>query len=250
MSTSVLCPGPGAAAATHSPTHSSFRQLAILPQLTPEGHRILIYRLVDPDYRKMIFEEAVRAFALINDCIVSEESLVDGYVFIFDMAGVQLGHLARVSLPPLRSFMHYVQEGHPIRIKQVHVLNTAPFVHHIVRLAKPLIKPNLWDYVKFHKGNVPEGFPLHLLPQDYGGQQEPLGAIHDRLYAKMMGEYGAWVRESDRFHVDESKRPKTLRSALFGGGGGGGVSWMNMFAGPNGPLKDEPITFKILATLD
>lgn len=52
--------------------------MARLPRLTPEGYRILVYRLADPDYRKLVFSEGVKAFCMVNDVILSEDGLVDG----------------------------------------------------------------------------------------------------------------------------------------------------------------------------
>lgn len=50
----------------------------MVPTLTPEGHRILIYRVKDTDYRKLVFPEAVKAFCMVNDCILSEDGIIEG----------------------------------------------------------------------------------------------------------------------------------------------------------------------------
>lgn len=80
-----------------------------LPNKTPEGYHILIYRLINPDPSKMHFGDAVKAFCMFNDIRISEDILTEGYVVVFDMKGLRLGHLARVQLGPLRTFMAYIQ---------------------------------------------------------------------------------------------------------------------------------------------
>lgn len=80
-----------------------------MPEKTPEGYNILIYRLVNTDPSKLQFAEAVKAFCMFNDYRISEDGLTEGYVVIFDMKGVKLGHLTRVQLGALRTFMIYIQ---------------------------------------------------------------------------------------------------------------------------------------------
>lgn len=86
-----------------------FRHLVRLPKLTPEGYRVLMYTVKDTDYTKLVFSDAVKGFCMFNDCVLSEDGLMEGYIVCFDMKGISLGHLARVSLPALRSFMIYIQ---------------------------------------------------------------------------------------------------------------------------------------------
>ena len=51
-----------------------------LPKTTPEGYKVLFYCVRDPDYRKMVFSDGVKAFCMFNDCVISEYGLVEGYV--------------------------------------------------------------------------------------------------------------------------------------------------------------------------
>lgn len=111
-----------------------------------------MYTVKDPDYTKLVFSDAVKAFCMFNDCVLSEDGLIEGYIVCFDMKGIALGHLARVSLPALRSFMVYIQEAHPARLKAIHVLNTAPWINHAMRIVLPLIRSELLQLLKFHKG--------------------------------------------------------------------------------------------------
>lgn len=49
-----------------------------LPKTTPEGYKVLFYCVRDPDYRKMVFSDGVKAFCMFNDCVISEYGLVEG----------------------------------------------------------------------------------------------------------------------------------------------------------------------------
>lgn len=46
---------------------------------------------------------------MFNDVQISEDGPINGYVVIFDMKGVKLGHMAKVQFGPLRTFMNYIQ---------------------------------------------------------------------------------------------------------------------------------------------
>ncbi|XP_045467228.1 alpha-tocopherol transfer protein-like [Harmonia axyridis] len=181
--------------------------LARLPKLTPEGYRVLMYSLRDPDPTKMIFNDAVKGFCMYNDCILSEDGLQDGYVIIFDMKGVSIGHLARVSLPALRAFLIYIQEAHPARLKSVHILNTASWIHHIMRIVVPMVKSDMLSLLKFHKGNTPEGIPLEILPMDYGGEAPTIQELDEEVKS-LVDKYAVWLKETELFKTDESKRIK------------------------------------------
>nr|CAD7425431.1 unnamed protein product [Timema monikensis] len=80
-----------------------------LPRNTPEGYKVLFYRLTDMDPLKLFFLPSIKAFLMFNDMILSENGLKPGYVVIFDMKDHTLGHLARVTLPLIRKLMYYIQ---------------------------------------------------------------------------------------------------------------------------------------------
>lgn len=120
-----------------------------MPKLTKEGYQILIYRLIDTDPSKIMFADAIKGFCMFNDIRLSEDLLAEGYIVIFDMAGVRLSHVSRVQLGPLRSFMAYIQEAHPARLKKIYIAHAAPFVNQIMQLVKPLIKSELMSLLHF-----------------------------------------------------------------------------------------------------
>lgn len=212
------------------------RHLVRLPKLTPEGYRVLMYTVKDPDYTKLVFSDAVKAFCMFNDCVLSEDGLMEGYIVCFDMKGIALGHLARVSLPALRSFMLYIQEAHPARLKAIHVLNTAPWINHAMRIVLPLIRSELLQLLKFHKGSIgknkineiftdfdcfsdgnPEGVPIEIMPEEYGGEGPSIKDL-DRESIEMLEKYGRWLRETELFKTDETKRIKKASWwGIFGG---------------------------------
>lgn len=139
--------------------------MVAMPKTTPEGYQILIYRLSDTDPSKMKFGEAVKAFCMFNDVRISEDKLAQGYVVVFDMKGLRLGHLTRIKFGPLKTYMSYIQEAHPVRLKKIYIVNTNIFINQIMNLVKPLIKSELLGLLEFTSQGPSEKIPLELLPE-------------------------------------------------------------------------------------
>lgn len=135
-----------------------------MPNKTQEGYEILIYRLIETDPSKIVFADAIKGFCMFNDIRLSEDLLAEGYVVIFDMKGVRLGHVSRVQLGPLKSFMTYIQEAHPARLKKIYICHAASFVNQVMSLVKPLIKSELMSLLHFTTKGPQTLFDKELLP--------------------------------------------------------------------------------------
>lgn len=60
-----------------------------------------------------------------------------GHVLLLDLAGLSLGHIARVGPLSLKTFLFYLQEALPVRLKKIHVYNAGQFVNTLMNLVKP-----------------------------------------------------------------------------------------------------------------
>lgn len=136
-----------------------------MPKKTKDGYEILIYRLIDTDPSKIMFADAIKSFCMFNDVRISEDLLAEGYIVIFDMKGVRLGHITRVQLGPLKSFMAYIQEAHPARLKKIYICHAAPFVNQIMSLVRPLINSDLMSLLHFTSKGPQTIFERELLPK-------------------------------------------------------------------------------------
>ncbi|XP_031639373.1 retinaldehyde-binding protein 1-like [Contarinia nasturtii] len=136
-----------------------------MPKLTKEGYQVLIYRLIDNDPSKINFADAIKGFCMFNDIRLSEDLLAEGYIVIFDMKGIRLGHISRVSMGPLRSFMSYIQNAHPARLKSIWICHAASFVNQVMSLVKPLIKSELMSLLHFTTKGPQTIIDKDLLPE-------------------------------------------------------------------------------------
>ena len=151
---------------------------------TPDNYKCCIFRLTDSNTDKWNFNDVIKAFFMVADVrLVSPDpnpdNLADGEVPIFDMAGVTLWHVLKVSLSTLRLYFKYAQEAHPVRVQQIHVYNCTPLINRIMSLIKPLLKPEVAARFQFHTPDSETIFnfiPKEMLPNEYKGTA---GALKD-----------------------------------------------------------------------
>ncbi|XP_077284854.1 clavesin-1-like [Arctopsyche grandis] len=189
--------------------------MVALPYKTSEGYNILVYRFSDTDYTKMNFADLVRMFCMFNDLRLSEDGLSEGYIVIFDMKGCSLGHLTRVSLPALRSFMLYIQDAHPARLKRINVVHTASFINQVMYIVKPFIKGALMSLLHLTSNGPASLIDIELLPSDYGGPLKSLEEFHKEQRELMETSYKDWLIDTETFKVEEKKRIKKPNRGIF-----------------------------------
>lgn len=78
---------------------------------------------------------------------LDDGGITDGEIPIFDMTGFSLKHITKIVLSSLRVYMKYTQEAHPVRLKQIHVINCSSFLDRVMTLIKPFIKGEVFKLV-------------------------------------------------------------------------------------------------------
>lgn len=118
------------------------------------------------------------------------------------MEGVTLSHIFKPSLSSIRKALSIVDDGCPLEIKAVHILNTSLFLNvllgskffQIVNLysiiftaiVKPIIRSDILNRVYFHTTDIDfekfyrEWIPRTCLPSDYGGILDSLENLHNQ----------------------------------------------------------------------
>lgn len=159
-------------------------EFSYLPEQSPEGYDIIFHRLHHTEPSKYNFEVGVKLLFMTAEACLYKRGPQRGYIFLFDMRGVKLGHLMRLSLTSLRKFFQYVQEAAPLHMRAIHVLNTEPVLDKLLMLIKPFMNKELYDIIKFHNKNMDmEDFyakilPRSALPADFGGHLENTQVLH------------------------------------------------------------------------
>lgn len=143
-----------------------------LPGVTPEGNKVFIYKLEDYTPEKFNFTECVKIFIMIIDIRALNPDEPAGQITIFDMSGYTLKHLYSTSISTIRIFLKFLQEALTVQLKEIHVINCAPFVDKVLTIIKPFMRNDIFKMIKFHQPNTETLYnyiPKDMMPNDYGG---------------------------------------------------------------------------------
>ncbi|XP_034230577.1 alpha-tocopherol transfer protein-like isoform X2 [Thrips palmi] len=150
----------------------------LLPKKTPEGFRVMVQALRNPDPTHFVYSSSSKAQFLTMDAAVLAEPTAEGYVCIFDMKGVQLSHMWAWGIRLPRKIFKYLQEGLPLRMQRIHFVNTTTLMDRIMKMLRPFINKELTSIFQFHtseeEAGLHEFIPKDCLPADYGGFLPPL----------------------------------------------------------------------------
>lgn len=150
-----------------------------LPTRTPEGYRIIFVKVLDPERFNLRAYIKKCNFPVEPDFL--EHGPDEGFIFIVDMNGSRVSHLAQVNLAETKQAIVYVCEGFFFRVLQCHFINPVPFMAQVVGLLKPFVREELKDTIIVHKKltDLHKIIPAELLPNEYdGGKAGPLREIN------------------------------------------------------------------------
>ncbi|XP_063709295.1 uncharacterized protein LOC134837834 [Culicoides brevitarsis] len=192
-----------------------------LPQLTKEGHKVILARLHNTDPSKFDLAQCLKLFSMFCDTMLLEEGCMEGHVIILDLTNVTLGHVARLSVIAIKNFLYYLQEALPFRLKGLHFINIVPFVDKIVFLMKPFMKKELWDVFHLHSTmkTVYEKVDMNVFPEDYeGGQEKPIKFFHEKCYQHLVESRKYFLEDEQSKKVNEKLRAVKRKDAgdVFG----------------------------------
>ncbi|XP_017777262.1 PREDICTED: alpha-tocopherol transfer protein-like [Nicrophorus vespilloides] len=158
-------------------------EYSIFPERTDDGCAVLFHRLHDTYFSHYQMEQSMKLLFMTLDSAVFDHPPT-GLVILFDMKGVGLMHLTRIKLGALRKFCHYLQEGLPVKLKEIHVLNTAYFIDKLMAIIKPLMKKEILEQLHFHAPSADMDMfyqnylPKKCMPSDFGGDLPDVRELH------------------------------------------------------------------------
>ncbi|XP_077284799.1 alpha-tocopherol transfer protein-like [Arctopsyche grandis] len=156
----------------------------VLPEKTDEGYDVVFHRLVDFEPEKYHSFQACKLLFMTIDAYLYEKGPQPGFIFLFDMRGVRLGHLTRSPLSSVSKFCQYVQEGLPVNMKGIHVMNVTPFFDKVLLLLKPFLRKEVLKMIHLHHANddmdkfFKECLPKRCVPPDFGGEASDTQSLH------------------------------------------------------------------------
>ncbi|XP_025831223.1 alpha-tocopherol transfer protein-like [Agrilus planipennis] len=174
----------------------------VLPVRTDDNCAIIFHKLYDTNYSAYLMEPSMKLLFMTIDAAIHDYP-PKGLVILFDMKGVGLMHLTRVKLHCIRIFFHYLQEGLPVKLSRVHVLN-ATIVDKVMTIMRPFIKKEVLELLEFHSSNMDwndfynECIPRKCLPSDYGGTLPSVVELHEQNTNKLQSLKGFFETEENQ----------------------------------------------------
>ncbi|XP_050502668.1 alpha-tocopherol transfer protein-like [Diabrotica virgifera virgifera] len=218
----TLCPDIfGLRTLNHKPLEEAIDTavLTALPKKTPSGDTVILGRLMDPNSAHYNPPEQCKMFDVITLINLHEKGPMNGVQIVIDMSQSTFGHFIKVSPVLMKKLLYYLQEGMPIRLKKIHLINIASFVDKVLALVKPFMKKELFDSLAIHSDikTLYTDIPQDILPAEYGGSCDSFTVIQDQLKNKLR-EYESLLKFQENQLVDESKRQGARKNAedLFG----------------------------------
>ncbi|XP_065221720.1 alpha-tocopherol transfer protein-like isoform X2 [Planococcus citri] len=181
-----------------------------LEELAPDGCRIFLLGLSDPDPNKFNLANYLRSLFCNLDIMYNEHSFDEGIRIVYDMTGAGFGHLAKFTISILKKAFTYLQDGLPLRLKGIHIFNAIPLVNQFLAVVKPIMKKELYQLIKVHPTNNIESLydyvPKDSLPTNFGGKAPSLDELI-KLSNEKMKKYEPWFADDEKLaRVDESQR--------------------------------------------
>ncbi|EDV32780.1 uncharacterized protein Dana_GF21967 [Drosophila ananassae] len=193
--------------------------LLVLPGLTPEGNKLVFFRMVDMEPNARNSVEETKIFYMMSDARftlpdvekpkdqdqdqLNESDIADGEIQIVDIEGYTLRHLAYVSIFVLRIHMKFLQEAYPSRLKTMHVINCPSYLDRLISMMSPFIREEVRKLIKYHTDGLEslyEEVPRDMLPNEYGGKAGTIAELKERNI-QMMRDQRAYLRDDRYWNV-------------------------------------------------
>lgn len=188
---------------------------APMPKLSPKKHLMVVCRFRHTDASKYVFSDGSRVFMMTSEAQFLSRGPQEGLCAIMDMTNMCFSHLWRFPVPLVRRFINMIQEGMPVRLKEIHIINCSYFLPTLMSFIKPFMKKELADLIQCHSGAMEsfhEQFPADCLPKELGGSCGSLEQHHEaniELLGKMKplwaakDKWSAARRQSRGKHGDD-----------------------------------------------
>ncbi|KAJ8369696.1 hypothetical protein SKAU_G00097240 [Synaphobranchus kaupii] len=147
--------------------------LTVLPQPDPDGRYILCLRPGKWKPNDYPFVDNIRAIYLtLEKLIQPEETQVNGIVILADYSGVGLSQASSLGPFLAKKVVGILQDGFPIRIKAVNIINEPRIFKGIFAIIKPFLKEKMAERFVLHGSDLNSlhrTIPRVVLPEEYGG---------------------------------------------------------------------------------
>ncbi|CAK1580980.1 unnamed protein product [Parnassius mnemosyne] len=178
----------------------------------PGKRNLWVYQINDPGLNIYEYMLDVKLFFLSTDAwLLSNDELEESDIVIMDVKDISLKFLTKYSMSVAKKVAKYQEEVVPIRLKQVHIVNTPVVMDTIYGLMKPFLKKELTDLIYFHQPNSQTLYKYldkEELPEDYGGTRPKMEELNKSIVELIM-KYRERLNEKLWVAIDKKSKNKS-----------------------------------------
>ncbi|XP_050675537.1 alpha-tocopherol transfer protein-like [Leptidea sinapis] len=187
-----------------------------------DGFRPILIRLSSEIGPDVTMADMVKIIFMIIDLLIEEDDnfVIAGQEAISDSKNLGFALLSQFTPALAKKVVTSFEKALPLRLKAVHLINTAPGFETSYILLKTFLSEKLRNRFHVHNKNFAalyETFPQEMLPEEYGGSNGSIQELTDYWKVKVESRRD-WFLEEDKARSNEYLRPgkpKTT-SSLFG----------------------------------
>ncbi|XP_037872347.1 alpha-tocopherol transfer protein-like [Bombyx mori] len=184
---------------------------AWLPRMTEENHRVYVVRVSNGATTKCILN--VYKFGILLNEYLRAHDYNDGVIVFIDFRNVNVMEFAsNLNLADLRNIMTIAMEGYDVRVKGIHFFTSSKTIDVIVNIMKQVVSAKLGSRIHTHltlDSLYKYITPNDILPAEYGGNEESLDDLSDKLINTFTNEDNVkFFAEMAEAGVHEALRPK------------------------------------------
>ena len=176
-----------------------------MPELTPDGKRVSIARPVKYDFETPNIADMIKLVFMVGDLRLKLEETGVFDVYIADFNFPLAKHFYKINPLVLKKMFMCIQEGFPVMIKELHLINAPPFIEFAINLIKPFLSPELSQVIHVHTSieTLYEFIPKEILPEEYGGNAGKMSDLQDK-WLRILEEYSPWFEKEENIKADLS----------------------------------------------
>uniref|UniRef100_A0A182MQ23 CRAL-TRIO domain-containing protein n=1 Tax=Anopheles culicifacies TaxID=139723 RepID=A0A182MQ23_9DIPT len=113
-----------------------------------------------------------RMHMLVGETLYDDASVqCAGFVLVYDLSGITMGMLGLVTLNDIRDLATYLNNAVPMRIQELHFVNTPSLALKIANYTLALMNEKLRNRIMCHRSweDLHKKVDKRLMPQEYGG---------------------------------------------------------------------------------
>ncbi|GJQ79795.1 hypothetical protein Trydic_g23262 [Trypoxylus dichotomus] len=179
---------------------TEYAYLFPLSKLTPQGYRLTVHKIIDPDQLDLL--ELFRYVNLLLDYTIHKDGIRIGEILLYDMEHFKPQHYHKLFNIQLLKFLRCTERNFPFKIKSAYVINCHPLLEKGISLCKGVLNQKIAKRIIL---TTPQELPKHLalqyLPKDYGGDENSMDEFRD-LWRKEL-------QANEEFLIEISKRRPT-----------------------------------------